>query len=350
MFDRPVLKPGKLPNRILAELLHDINESHDDPRLIVGPRVGEDAAHINFGDSVLIAKSDPITFAVNDIGWYAVNVNANDIAVAGGTPKWFLATLLMPAGSTEHEVRHIFRQLRCAAREIGVTVAGGHTEVTPAVTQPVVCGFMLGEAPAGSNISASSAEPGDAIILTKGIAIEGTAILARDARDDLLGVGIGTEVTSRAAEFLLNPGISVLTDAQTLISCGAVHAMHDVTEGGISTAAIELATASNLDIQIERAKVIVLPETAAICDALSLNPWGLISSGALLAAVDPKEAAAAVEALKRAGVQASVIGSASEPRDADKRNVNIVDDLGNIEPVETFERDELARYFDADED
>ena len=349
MFDRPVLKLGKLPNRILADLLQDTNEGRDDPRLIVGPRVGEDAAHIDFGDSVLIAKSDPITFAVNDIGRYAVNVNANDIAVAGGTPKWFLATLLMPAGSTEHEVRHIFSQIRRAAREIGVTVAGGHTEVTPAVTQPVVCGFMLGEAPAGSNISASSAEPGDAIILTKGVAIEGTAILARDARDDLLEAGINPEVASRAAEFLLNPGISVLTDARTLVSSGAVRAMHDITEGGISTATIELATASNVDITLERAEVIVLPETAAICDALSLNPWGLISSGALLAAVDPKEAAAAVEELERTEVRASVIGSASEPHDADKPSVNVVDDYGNIQPVETFERDELARYFDADE-
>ena len=347
-LDRPVLKPGKLPNRILSELLEDVNQSRSDPRLIVGPGVGEDAAHIDFGDSVLIAKTDPITFAANDIARYAVNVNANDIAVAGGTPKWFLATLLMPTGSTDAEVAHIFRQLRQAAQEIGVTLAGGHTEVTQAVTQPVICGFMLGEAPAGASISASAAETGDAILLTKGIAIEGTAILARDAKADLLDAGVAPETVQRAADFLMNPGISVVTDAQALISSGTVHAMHDITEGGISTAALELATASNLDIRLERGEVLVWPETAAICGALGLNPWGLIGSGALLAAVDPAEAGVAVDQLKRAGVAASVIGSASLPQDPNNPSVTIVDDRGEVSPLETFERDELARYFDAD--
>ena len=342
------MKPGKLPNRILAELLEEINGSDDDPRLMVGPGVGEDAAHIDFGNSVLIAKTDPITFAANDIARYAVNVNANDIAVAGGTPKWFLATLLMPTGSTDAEVAHIFRQLRQAAQEINVTLAGGHTEITQVVTQPVICGFMLGEAPAGTNISASAAEPGDAVLLTKGIAIEGTAILARDAKDDLLGAGVAPETVRRAADFLMNPGISVLTDAQALISSGTVHAMHDITEGGISTAALELATASNLDIQLERGEVSVWPETAAICGALGLNPWGLIGSGALLAAVDPAKVGVAVDQLKRVGVTASVIGSTCVPRDPNKPSVSVVDDGGVVRPVETFERDELARFFDAD--
>ena len=342
------MKPGKLPNRILAKLLEEVSGSDDDPRLIVGPRVGEDAAHIDFGDSVLIAKTDPITFAASDIARYAVNVNANDIAVAGGTPKWFLATLLMPTGSTDAEVADIFRQLRHAAQEVGVTLAGGHTEITQAVTQPVICGFMLGEAPVGSNISASAVEPGDAILLTKGIAIEGTAILARDAKDGLLDAGVAPGTVSRADDFLMNPGISVLTDAQALISSGTVHAMHDITEGGISTAAHELATASNLDIEIRRSDVTVLPETAEICDALGLNPWGLIGSGALLAAVDSAMASDAVNKLKRAGIDAAVIGTASLPRDPNKPSVNIVDDGELVRPVESFERDELARYFDSD--
>lgn len=343
-----MLKPGKLPNRILSELLKDIKESRNDTRLIVGPGVGEDAAHIDFGDRVLIAKTDPITFVANDIARYAVNVNANDIAVAGGTPKWFLATLLMPAGSTEAEVARIFQQLQQAAQEIDVTLAGGHTEITQAVTQPVICGFMLGEAPTGANISASAAEPGDAILLTKGIAIEGTAILARDARDDVLGAGVSAETVRRAADFLTNPGISVLTDAQILIASGAVHSMHDITEGGISTAAQELATASKLDIELKQFEVTVLPETAEICDALGLNPWGLIGSGALLAAVDPAMANDAVDRLKRAGLDAAVIGSASTPQHPDGPGVYIQDEGGTLGPAETFERDELARYFDGE--
>ena len=341
-----MLKPGKLPNHILADLLIETNSRHNDPRLLIGPGIGEDAAHIDFGPSTLIAKTDPITFATRDIGWYAVNVNANDIAVAGGTPKWFLATLLMPAGSTESQIRDIFNQLQAAAEDISVTLAGGHTEITHAVSQPVICGFMLGEATAGRTFSASGAKPGDSIILTKGIAIEGTAILAREARDQLLAEGVSPQTADNAARLLTNPGISVLPDARALANVCGLHAMHDITEGGIATAAAELACAANLDIQLRYDRVTVLPETAEICAALQLNPWGLISSGALLAAVDPDQAENALRVLADAGVNATIIGTTCAPSSPHGPTVAVVDDRGNISPVEIFERDEMARYFD----
>ena len=119
-----MLKNGKLPGRLLQELISGIPKTDADKRLLIGPGLGEDAAHILFGENTLLAKTDPITFATDRIGWYAVNVNANDIAVAGGTPKWFLATLMMPPGTTEAEVRDIFGQIGEAAYEIGVQLAG----------------------------------------------------------------------------------------------------------------------------------------------------------------------------------------------------------------------------------
>ena len=343
------LKTGKLPGSLLQDLIEGIPKAVSDRRLLVGPGVGEDATHILFGENTLLAKTDPITFATDRIGWYAVNVNANDIAVAGGTPKWFLATLMMPPGSTEGEVRDIFGQIGEAAYEIGVQLAGGHTEVTPAVTQPVICGFMLGEVPTSRAVSASGARPGDVVILTKGIAIEGTSILANECRDELIASGIADSDIKVAAEFLTTPGISVLKDAQTAVAAGGVTAMHDPTEGGLATALQELAFASEVDIVIDASAVNVLPICREICDALDIDPWGLISSGALLATVQPDHQDAVVAALQGVGIDASVIGRV-KPQSDDTTGPSVSirqDQTTSPTPIATFERDELARYFDA---
>ena len=344
-----ILGNGKLPGRLLQELIQSLPKSKTDDRLIVGPGLGEDAAHILFGENTLLAKTDPITFANDRIGWYAVNVNANDIAVSGGTPKWFLATLMMPSGATENEIRDIFNQIGDATNEIGVQVAGGHTEVTPAVTQPVICGFMLGEAPTGRTVSASGAQPGDVLILTKGIAIEGTSILANECREELIQAGIPTNNIDTAAELLTNPGISVLKDAQAAQAAGGVTAMHDPTEGGLATALQELAFASNVDIVIDESTVNVLPICQNICDALEIDPWGLISSGALLATVRPDHERGVIAALQDVDIDVSVIGQI-DIVSSDETGPTV---YGRYQsglspaPISTFKRDELARYFES---
>ena len=181
------LRPGKLPNSLLRQMLADLRSG--DPRVLVGPGVGEDAAHISFGGSTLIAKADPVTFATDLIGWYAVNVNANDVAASGGTPRWFLATVLLPEGGDSAGAAAIFDQMREAAGELGVELVGGHTEVTIGLPRPIVCGAMLGEAPASKAISTSGACVGDSVVLTRGIAIEGTSILAREMPERLKAGG-----------------------------------------------------------------------------------------------------------------------------------------------------------------
>ena len=343
-----ILKTGKLPGFLLQELIEAIPKSVNDRRLLVGPGLGEDAAHILFGENTILAKTDPITFATDRIGWYAVNVNANDIAVAGGTPKWFLATLMMPPGSTENQVREIFDQIGKATFEIGVQLAGGHTEVTPAVTQPVICGFMLGEAPTSRTVSASGAQPGDAVILTKGIAIEGTSILANECRDQLLNAGSHSSDIESAAEMLTNPGISVLKDAQIVVSAGGVTAMHDPTEGGLATALQELAFASNVDIVIDESAVNVLPVCREICNALDIDPWGLISSGALLATVQAEHEDTVLAALRDVGIDAGVIGRVEDVGTEETGPMVYArsDSDSSPAPIRTFERDELARYFE----
>ena len=257
---------------------------------------------------------------------------------------------MMPPGSTEHEIRDIFSQIGGAAHDIGVQLAGGHTEITPAVTQPVICGFMLGEAPTGSTVSASGAHPGDTVILTKGIAIEGTSILANECRDELVRAGVPVSEIDAAVELLTNPGISVLKDAQTAAAAGGVTAMHDPTEGGLSTALQELAFASNVDIVIDESTVNVLPVCRAICDALSIDPWGLISSGALLATVQPDHQDAVMAALRDAGIDADVIGriEAVGVEDIGPTVFARSESDSSPTPIATFQRDELARYFETD--
>ncbi len=225
-----VLKPGKLPPDLLQHLLTSYTSA--DPRVIVGPAVGEDAAIIEMGERYLIAKSDPITFATDAIGYYAVVVNANDIATRGGQPKWFLATLLLPERTTSVTlVESIFAQIAQACQSLGITLVGGHTEVTYGLDRPIVAGHMLGEVDPAALITTAGARIGDILLLTKGICIEGASIMARERAQDLSRLGVDEAVIQRARNFLFEPGISVVRDAHIAIGAGRVHAMHDPTEG-----------------------------------------------------------------------------------------------------------------------
>ncbi|MFZ1752659.1 MAG: AIR synthase related protein, partial [Caldilineaceae bacterium] len=216
----PVLPAGKLPHDLLAQLLGELPHAH--PRLLLGPGVGEDAAIINFpSDSLLVAKSDPITFATDAIGFYAVNVCANDLAVTGATPLFYLPTLLLPAHtSSEASVRSIFQQIAQACVQLGIVVAGGHTEVTPAVTQPIVAGTLLGAVPRGAQVTSGGSQPGDQLLLVGNAPIEGASIIARERREALLADGWSQERLERAADFLHTPGISILRPALAAAGSG----------------------------------------------------------------------------------------------------------------------------------
>src|SRR5512139_1257066 len=135
---------GKLPADMLARLLAQVRPV--DPRVLVGPGIGLDAAVIDMGDRLLVAKSDPITFATDSIGWYAVQVNANDIATTGAAPRWFLATILLPASRADEALaQEILGQIHRACTNIGVRLVGEHTEITYELDRPIVVGTMLGE-------------------------------------------------------------------------------------------------------------------------------------------------------------------------------------------------------------
>lgn len=337
------METGKLPPDLLQELLADLSVS--DPRVLVGPQVGEDCAVIDMSDRVLIAKSDPISFATENIGWYVVQVNANDVACTGGTPRWFMPTVLLPSGSTPDDVRSIFNDISNACQELGVFVIGGHTEVTDAVSQPVIAGTMLGELMDRSRlVSTGGAQDGDSVIVTTGVAIEGTAILAREHSEELRALGLDDQTLDRAAGYLDDPGISILRAARALYDTVAVRSMHDVTEGGLITAIREIASASNLGVVVEAESVPLLPECAAICEALKIDPLGLLGSGALIATMPAAAVPTALRALDRAGVSGWEIGQMLELSDG----LWLIDRTGE-RTLPEFRRDELARYFEGKE-
>ena len=336
MDDTP-LQAGKLPHRLLAELLGELDIT--DPRVVLGPKIGEDAALIDVGDRYLVAKTDPVTFAADNLGEYLVQVNANDIAVMGATPRWLMVTLLLPEGSRAEAARAVFDQLRRACAALGVSLIGGHTEITPGIERPLAVGAMLGEAAKEDAVFTSGARAGDAVVLTKGYAIEGTAILARESADALRAAGLDDDTIERAARLLFEPGISVVRDAAVARAAARVHAMHDPTEGGLATALRETCEAAQVGVVVDGAALPLLPECEAVCAALSLDPLGLIASGALLAAVAPGEAAPLVTALEREGVPARVIG-----RFTDRAEGLRLRTPEGERDLPAFDRDELARF------
>ena len=334
-----ILPTGKLPNDMLAGLLQRYRTPNE--RVVLGPGVGRDAAVIDMGDRYLVAKTDPITFASDEIGWNLVNVNANDIATTGATPRWLLCTALFPEGKTDlAAVESVFSQLSAACLPLGIALCGGHTEITHGLDHLILVGQMLGEVEPEDLVTPDGLRDGDAIILTKGIAIEGTALMAREMAWQLEGL-LPAPVLERAAAFLHHPGISVVADARCAAQAARLHAMHDPTEGGLATALYELAEASDLGLQVYPDEVSILPETELLCCHFGLSPWGTLASGALIIGCAGEDAPAVVSALSQNGIWAAVIGQAVAGHGAWFRGAD-----GSEEPVPTFPRDEVARLFE----
>jgi hydrogenase maturation factor len=329
---------GKLPNDLLAALLRRIRPR--DPRVVIGPGIGHDAAVIDTGGpELLVAKTDPITLAGDMAGWYAVHVNANDIACTGAKAEWFLATVLLPEGAAPALAEALFAQIDDACTALDINLVGGHTEVTLGLDRPIIVGAMLGQVTRERLVRPDGGRPGDVLILTKGIAIEGTSVLAREAPDRLRSLGVAEATLELGGTYLTDPGISVVLDARVACDAAGVHGMHDPTEGGLATALYEMAEASNVGIVVDHDRVNVLTATAEICVSAGLDPLGLLASGALLLALAEDDCVRVLAALADAGVPAARIGSLVSS-DAGV----IMSDKSGRRSVPHFETDEVARF------
>ena len=333
-----MLPVGKLSPDLLARLLKSY--TYLDARVKVGPSVREDAAAVDMGDGYLLLKTDPITFVAEDIGTYTVRINANDIATMGGKPLWLLTTILLPEKqATEELVESIFRQLSFACREIGVSLCGGHTEITQGIDRAIVVGMMIGEVKKDALITTSGAKTGDDILLTKALAIEGTSVIARQKGKDLEAV-FGTDFVQKCKGFIESPGISVLREAEIAVRYGDIHSMHDPTEGGLATGLSEIARAADVGLIVEEESIPVFPECRTLCRHYGMDPLGLIASGSLLITLNPRDTGKVLDTLNGNGIPAAKIGTLVSKENGQKiRKHNKVRDL----PV--FERDEVTKIF-----
>jgi len=331
---------GKLSPIFLSELLEKYTT--EDETIIVGPRVGNDATVIDQGDFYLIAKTDPITFITEDIGYYTININANDIACMGGIPRWFLATLLLPeAQTTEQMVENIFSQLSSACQDLNILFCGGHTEVTYGINRPIVVGQMLGIVEKESLVTSRNTTQGDDILLTKGIAIEATSIIAREKREKLCNI-YSEELIEKCKNFIYEPGISVLRDALLALQVGGVHAMHDPTEGGLAMGLHELAIASGVGMKISEYDIPILPESKLLCDQFNIDPMGAIASGALLIVTDQHQTHKIIEIFKQNQIAIKNIGKIMPAEYGVKILVN-----GDEVDLPQFHQDEITKLFNA---
>jgi hydrogenase maturation factor len=306
------LPPGKIPVDILKEVVFK-NLGAERKEVTVGPAAGIDGAVLDIGDKSLIVSMDPITGAVERIGWLSVNVNANDVATFGVEPAFLFSCMLLPENADRALVEAISLQMNAAAKDLGIAIVGGHCESTPSLANPIVVGCIMGLTEKGCYVTAGDAKAGDKLILTKSAGIEGTAILAAD-REQTLRKAMDEHMLQAAKNFYSQ--ISVVKDALTAYRTGGVHAMHDPTEGGVAGGIHEMADAANLGVKVFRDAVPVQPETARICSIFQIDPLQLISSGALLIAAEAKSTDAIIRSLKREQISAAVIGEFTEKRNS----------------------------------
>jgi len=328
------LPPGKVPVEVLEGIVFK-NLGVKRSEVVLGPSVGFDGAVLDLGDKSLIVSMDPITGAVERIGWLVVHVNANDVATFGVEPAFFSSCILLPEWADEKDIEVICSQMDKASKEIGVAIIGGHCEVTPGLTNPIVIGCAIGVAEKGKYVTAGGAKPGDFLILTKSAGVEGTAILATEHYNFLLQNGFSPSLLKSAQRFFNE--VSVVKEAVLAFKIGGVNAMHDPTEGGVLGGIHEMADASRLGVKVFEESIPVAKETIELCEFYGIDPLQLISSGALLIASRREQAEEIVEELGRNGIRASVIGEFLPP----KKGRLLIRKSGEVIPLPRPQSDHL---------
>lgn len=299
------MEQGKLPTELLRKLVFD-NIKAKNPHVIIGPEIGEDCAAIRFGDYACVLSTDPITGAEKGTGTLAIHISCNDIASCGVEPIGILITLMVPANGSKEDIERVMKEAGMAAKELGVEIIGGHTEITSAVNKMVISTTAIGKIEIDKIITTKGALIGDDVVMTKWAGLEGTSIIASDLENELINILDKNELLS--AQSLIKY-ISVVPEG-VLAGKFGVNSMHDVTEGGILGAAWEIAEISNTGIELYLSKIPILETTKKICKHYKINPYRLISSGSMI--MTCKEGVKLVNLLEKKGITASIIGKIIE--------------------------------------
>ncbi len=311
----------------------------DDADVVLGASFGEDVALTRVGGDLLVTHLDPIVGAVENIGWLAVHVACNDIATTGIRPRWILLLVLVPRPDDEALVSRIMQDAGRAAREVGVSIIGGHTGYSASLARPLVAVTALGKAEGRSPLRTRGAQIGDQVLVTKGIAIEGTAILAHDFADVARERGLNDRDLDEARQLMAQ--VSVVPEAIAIAARGAT-AMHDVTRGGLMETLLELAALSEVAIELDASLLPVPPVVARFAEAFEFDPLWMISSGTLVATVPPGRVAEVSRALREAGTPFAFAGRVTEGAGVRLRQNGATTLFSEIR----CETDELARMWE----
>lgn len=312
------LPVGKLDSDLLKEIVFGkITYRSEDVR--TRPGIGEDCALIDFGEYDCVMSTDPISSTVSDIGRLAIHITCNDIASNGVQPLGIMLACMLPEGTTDDEVEKIMEQAGTTAAEVGVEIIGGHTEITPTVKQPLIVSTAIGKAPAGTSQSGNDMVPGDFIMMTKAVGLEGTGIIACDHEEEIRAVlkedgsRLVTDEEIERAKSFLNL-VSVVPEGVAAGKVGT-HGMHDITEGGILGAVWEMCQISHTGAEVWEDAIPMHPETEKICSLYDVDPLRLISSGSMIIIVPKEKRKAMEETMKSASVDASIIGIITEEKE-----------------------------------
>ncbi len=302
------LEIGKIPVEILNRIILDPINSNINKRedVVVRPSTGEDCSAVDLGGEICVLSTDPITAAGSNAGYLAVHINCNDAASAGAEPIGILLMALMPYGSTEDDLKEIIDGVYKAAKELGIEVLGGHTEVTEAVNKPVISGTVVAKTKGRRFISSGGAKPGQDVVMSKWAAVEGTSIIADDYYD-ILKDNMDAALISEAKS--LSSKISVVKEGMIASDFGAT-AMHDATEGGILGAVWEVAECSNTGIEVYADSIPVLECTKELSKLAGIDYLRLISSGTLI--MTAFDGYKLVDKLQAEGINAAVIGKVTQ--------------------------------------
>ncbi len=291
------LPEGKLPIDFLKPML----DSFERGNLVVSPSVGVDVGVTRSKGRFLVSSSDPITGTEKRIGWHGVNVSANDVATSGIMPDTLSMVAMFPPRTRTGVIIGVIEEIKKTAKGLGITVAGGHTEITPGLVKPIIVITCFGSG--DKFVTAANAKPGDSILMTKTAGIEGTSILANLPK---VARSVSSSAATRGGNLIRS--LSIVNDAKHAFSTGHVHAMHDVTEGGVIGAVFEMGLASHLGFVLESDIIPVDPATREISDSLGIDPLRLIGSGALLIACSSKTESKVIHTLVSKGIRCTKIG------------------------------------------
>lgn len=303
------MKIGKVPENVLKRsVLKQIKTQR--PEVILGAGVGEDCAAIALEpDEVMVLSTDPITGTTADTGRWAVMISANDIASSGAEVVGMLICAMLPPDITEQEIKAVMEQIESACEELKIQVVGGHTEITDGVVRPILTVTGIGKVKRDKLLATKGAKPGQDIVITKWIGLEGTAILAKE-REEMLLKRFPRHMIDEAKTY--EGMLSVIPEAATAMKSN-VSAMHDITEGGVFGALWEMAESAGVGLTVDLKELPVKQATVEICNFFDINPYELMSSGSMLIVTDNGHDL--VRELEKAHIHGAVVGKITDSND-----------------------------------